>query len=1204
LDKTQLPGILPTVSYLAWPPETAETVADILARKLGREPYVPPRLSVSEVIAPITTSESRPASVISKSGKRDEHAEDALFQSYIHEIEEKYEAGNARELSYRLALETLLKKLVPDIVVMHEPARKEYGTPNYSISQKTNHGLLTIGSIEAKDVDANLDEIEQDADLTAPKTRDGQQLKKYRAALGNLILTNYLEFRWYLHSERCLSARLVAPVIDKGLAVKKKGAKKGVEPLQLMLGMHTQSTLEVARLLASFLTYSTEPISSQKELAARMAHIAHIIRDMTIVAFQQQEIPDTLRDLYEAFKQVLIPDLDVPEFADMFAQTLAYGLFAARYNHTSTEPFRRRDAARDIPNTNPFLASLFERITGRDMDDVPFVGFIDDLAQLLAQTDMNAVLADFGKRTRREDPLIHFYEIFLSEYDPKLRELRGVYYTPEPVVSYLVRSVDQLLRTQFDCPGGLADTGKTTYTYDGKEETRSRVLVLDPACGTGTFLYAVINHIRERYRKTGNAGMWSSYVREHLLPRIFGFELLMAPYAMAHLKLGMQLAALDLPVDEQQAWSYDFKSKERLGLYLTNTLEEAMQRSDLLFARSISEEANAAARVKQEYPVMVVMGNPPYSGHSANKGQWIKDLLHGMDSKTGTKTGNYFEMDGRSLDERNPKWLNDDYVKFMRFAQWRIEQTGYGVLAFITNHGYLDNPTFRGMRQSLMQSFDEIYVLDLHGNSKKKERSPDGSKDENVFDIQQGVAIGIFVRKQRKTNEPRQAKVYHAHLWGEREIYEKAHNSQQLIGGKYYWLAENSITTTEWTKLVPQSPSYLFTPQDIEMSKEYEKSWKTTDIFPVNSIGIVTARDTLTVHWNKNELWKTVIDFVLLPTEDARAKYNLGKDTRDWQIPLAQKDLKLSGPSQQHIVPILYRPFDFRSTYYTGVSRGFHCMPRGEVMQHMVTGKNLGLISARSNKSQYSDHFFCSNSITEAKCGESTTQSCIFPLYLYPDLKKKELFDAINPSDISDHRLNLSTSFIMDFAAKLKQQFVSNSKGDLQQTFGPEDIFHYMYAVFHAPTYRERYSEFLKIDFPRLPLTANADLFRELCTIGTRLVTLHLMEGTGKGLPSYPQKGKNVVDVVRYTQPGQGWEKGRVWINQEQYFEGVAPEVWEFHVGGYQVSQKWLKDRKGRALSFEDIEHYEGIVASLGETIVLMRQIDAVIDMYGGWPIV
>ena len=295
------------------------------------------------------------------------------------------------------------------------------------------------------------------------------------------------------------------------------------------------------------------PISSPRELAARMAHIAHIIRDMTIVAFQQNEIPDTLRDLYEAFKQVLIPDLDIPEFADMFAQTLAYGLFAARYNHTSTEPFRRRDAAREIPNTNPFLASLFERITGRDMDNVPFVGFIDDLAQLLAQTDMNAVLADFGRRTRREDPLIHFYETFLIEYDPKLRELRGVYYTPEPVVSYLVRSVDHILRTQFDCPGGLADTGKTTYTYDGKEETRSRVLVLDPACGTGTFLYAVINHIRAHYRKTGNAGMWSSYVREHVLPRIFGFELLMAPYAMAHLKLGMQLAAHDLPADEQQA---------------------------------------------------------------------------------------------------------------------------------------------------------------------------------------------------------------------------------------------------------------------------------------------------------------------------------------------------------------------------------------------------------------------------------------------------------------------------------------------------------------------------------------------------------------------------------------------------------------------------------------------------------------------------
>jgi hypothetical protein len=689
LDDTELPGILPTTGYLDWPPETAETVSDILLKKLGREPYQPPPLSVSKEVMAITSPEAR-----GRGGLISESAEDAVLHTYLEKIEEKFQAGNATELTYRAPLEELLKKFVPDITVTHEPKREVYGTPDYVISQKTGHGLLTIGYMEAKDVHVNLDDIERDAGQAEPKTHDGKQLKKYREALPNLVLTNYLEFRWYIKGDPRMAARLVSPVIDKGLPTK-KGAKKNAQTLfsQLMLGIHAQSTVDVARLLAGFLTYSTEPISNPKELAERMARITRIIRDMTIVAFEQKELPDALSDLYKAFKDVLIPDLTEAQFADMFAQTLAYGLFAARYNHRGSEPFQRRDAAREIPNTNPFLADLFEKVTGKGLDEVPFVGFVDDLAQLLAQTDMNAVLADFGKRTRREDPLIHFYETFLTQYDPKLRELRGVYYTPEPVISYIVRSVDSILRTQFDCPTGLADTSKVTYTYfdeDGnkQEKTSHRVLMLDPACGTGTFPYAVINHIRETYRKSQNAGMWSSYVREHLLPRIFGFELLMAPYAMAHLKLGMQLAALDLPEEEQNSWSYDFKSKERLGIYLTNSLEQAMQRSEMLFARYISDEANIAAKVKQEYPVMVVLGNPPYSGHSANKGDWIKDLLHGIDPTNKKKVANYFEVDGQPLGERNPKYLNDDYVKFIRFSQWRIEQTGYGVLAFITNHSY------------------------------------------------------------------------------------------------------------------------------------------------------------------------------------------------------------------------------------------------------------------------------------------------------------------------------------------------------------------------------------------------------------------------------------------------------------------------------------------------------------------------------------
>jgi predicted helicase len=460
-------------------------------------------------------------------------------------------------------------------------------------------------------------------------------------------------------------------------------------------------------------------------------------------------------------------------------------------------------------------------------------------------------------------------------------ELRGVYYTPEPVVSYIVRSVDALLRQHFDCPDGLADTSTVAYTAldehgNAQQKTSPRVLLLDPACGTGTFLYNVIEHIRESYRRTGNAGMWSGYVREHLLPRLFGFELLMAPYAMAHLKLGMQLAAVDLPRAARATWAYDFQSDERLGLYLTNTLEEAMKRSEIMFGRFISDEANEAAKVKQDYPVMVVLGNPPYSGHSANKSEWIASLLRGRVGKAGS----YFEVDGQPLGERNPKWLNDDYVKFIRFAQWRIEQTGYGILAFITNHSYLDNPTFRGMRQSLMQSFDEIYVLNLHGNSKKREIAPDGSKDENVFDIQQGVAISIFVKRQKSMNAPQVPTIHYTDLWGPREVYERTGQIQQLIGGKYYWLAEHDVKTTEWKRLKPDSPYYLFVPQDADSRAEYERAWKVTEMMPVNVLGFQTHRDFFAIDFDEMALRQRISEMrdKYLSNKEYAEKYKL----TDW----------------------------------------------------------------------------------------------------------------------------------------------------------------------------------------------------------------------------------------------------------------------------------------------------------------------------------
>ncbi|MFA5629718.1 MAG: type ISP restriction/modification enzyme, partial [Dehalococcoidales bacterium] len=915
-----------------------------------------------------------------------------------------------------------------------------------------------------------------------------------------------------------LSARLGTPTKD----CKIKRDKEGIAA--------------VTTLFANFLSHRAEKVGTPKELAEKMARLAHMVRELIIEAFNKEEENGALHVQLTAFRENLIPDLSPGQFADMYAQTIAYGLFAARCTAPESRTFTRQNAAYLLPKTNPFLRKLFNNIAGPDLDD-RISWLVDDLAQVLAQADMEAVLKNFGKHSGKEDPVVHFYETFLKAYDPKVREMRGVYYTPEPVVSYIVRSIDYLLKTRFDKPQGLAD-----------EDT----FILDPATGTATFLYNVINEIHQSFG--GQEGMWNDYVAEKLLKRIFGFELLMAPYAVAHLKLGLLL----------QETGYKFHSDERLGIYLTNTLDEAIKHTETLFSQWISEEANAAADIKKEKPIMVVLGNPPYSGSSANNGEWIRRLIE-----------TYKTVDGKPLGEKNPKMLQDDYVKFIRFGQWRIEKTGQGILGFITNHGYIDNITFRGMRQSLMNTFTDIYILNLHGNSKKKEVAPDGGKDENVFDIQQGVSIGIFVKEQGK-DVP--AKVHYADLWGLRE-------------GKYKSLFESDMASTEWTELEPGSPYYFFIQRNETDLDEYMQGWKVNDIFLINNAGLFTSRDKLTIHSSRKEVDDTIHNFVSLLPEEARNKYQLGEDVDDWKVSLAQKDLQDTGLKNELIVPILYRPFDVRYTYYTGKSRGFHCRPRGDVMKHMILGDNLALMSMRQvalNESY--THFGVTRFISDNRAFYSNKgYEYLFPLYLYP-AEGEMNFDG------NERRPNLNADFIKELEGKLGLQFIDDGKGDLIETFGPEDIFNYAYAIFHSPTYRTRYAEFLKIDFPRLPLTSDKGLFKSLAEKGGELVSLHLMEAPALNTPitKYPIDGSHKVEKVAYDEKNQ-----RVYINKTQYFEGVPTEVWDFHIGGYQVCHKWLKDRRGRTLSYDELVHYQKIVIALKETIRLMKEIDEIIP---SWP--
>ncbi len=1054
------------------------------------------------------------------------------FGAYLDEIKKNLARGDATEHTHRTALQALLQSVGKGIVATNEPRHIPLvGAPDFKVSR----GEIPLGNVETKDIGIDLAEMERG------QGPSGEQFIRY-SALPNWILTDYLEFHWFTHGERRRVSRIAELV-----------GKNKIKPLP-------NGEKELADLLESFIRCPALTVGTAEQLADSMAGYARTMQQQAIVAFQQEADGGWLHQWLRAFQGTLIPDLDERTFSDMFAQTLVYGLFAARVHTPEKEDFTRNSAARAIPKTNPFLQQLFYEITGPKLPD-SIAWVMEDIVALLNHADMPAVLKDFGKGQGKSDPVVHFYETFLAAYDPKMREVRGVYYTPEPVVSYIVRSVDHLLKTRFNRTKGLAD---------------ENTLILDPATGTATFLYFVIEQIHQKFAR--QKGAWDSYVEKHLLNRVFGFELLIAPYAIAHLKLGMQLADL----------GYKFASDQRLGIYLTNTLEEAAKKTEQLFATWVAEEANAAAEIKRDKPIMVVLGNPPYSGISANRSRDENGEL----TFIGKLIEDYKWVDGHPLDERK-HWLQDDYVKFIRFAEWRISQTGEGIIGLITNHGYLDNPTFRGMRQHLAQTFGEIFVFNLHGSTKKKQVPPDGRKDENVFDIQQGVALLLCVKnKGWKKN----AQIFYADLWGDRE-------------SKYELLNSTDITETKWQKLKPASPFYFFVPHDAGLKSEYEKGWQVTDIFPLNGVGAVMARESLTVAFEQDDLWKRLQKFTSLSVAEARSAFGLGEDARDWKVETAQDDLLSTGPNKKKIVPMLYRPFDSRWTYYTGKSKGFYASACSNVLSHLLSRKNLGLVTSRSVEIGRFEHAFCTQSIISHHSVSLKEVNYLFPLYLYDGATEPKskygggtmlmaLFES--SSGYVTRRANINPKFIQDLTQKLGLKWLPVDRGDLKKTVGPENVFHYAYAVFHSPRYRERYAEFLKIDFPRLPLTSDLKLFRSLAAKGAELVALHLMESPKLNTSSttFPLKGNDIVEKIQYTDNDR-----RVWINAKQYFGGVPKAVWEFHVGGYQVCEKWLKDRKDRKLAYNDIQYYQKTVVALSETIRLMTEIDETIEEQGGWPL-
>jgi len=943
-----------------------------------------------------------------------------IIDAYMQRVQAVFATGETTEHSFRPALEFLFKNITGEVSVINEPKMvTDVGRPDFAFKRKVGANYITIGHCEAKDIDKGID----------PRAmRDGNknQYSRYIKGLPNLIYTNGLDFRFYVKGE------LIREVtIGDYYAHELKARKRNYHAL--------------TEALKEFVAERLQTITSAKRLAELMAGKAVLIKTVLGNSLKDDiELNTELVGQYKAFKEQLIHDLTPESFADIYAETVAYGMFAARLHDETLENFSREEALELLPKSNPFLRNLFSYVAGPTLDE-RIKRDIDELAEIFQATDLQKLFADFGQFTKRNDPFIHFYETFLAEYNPKKRKARGVWYTPEPVVNFIVRAVDDVLKTEFGLPMGLADTSKITVDVDtGQTKTARgkakpviekremhRVQILDPATGTGTFLAEVIKQIAPKIKGVA-PGQWSSYVEKEMIPRIHGFELLMASYAMCHMKLDMMLKEMDyVPTDKPP----------RLSVYLTNSLEEGDKEvRDLFMAQWLSNEAKAASEVKRDKPIMCIIGNPPYSVSSQNKGKWIQSLL------ARYKKG---------LNERKIN-LDDDYIKFIRLSEHLIAKNEEGVLAMITNNSFLKGVTHRKMRLSLLETFDKCYVIDLHGDSNQLERSPDGSADQNVFDIMQGVSISIFIKKKNKSREPSsnpdETVFHHMDMYGTRSF-----KNNQLF--------KLSVAAKSFKRRVAISPYYFLTPHDVSGQKQYDLGFKINEFFASYNTGIQTKRDHLCLRENINDAQMLLEDTRLLDESEFRKKYSPGEDTGGWKLSSFLADASKSDVSSKEI---LYRPFDILATLYSGRSGGVLGRPRNSIMRHMLKGENLALLCGRQNKSGSNNDFLVTSLISEMKSAERTIQSYQFPLYLYPE----------------EGSLDQSRRVNMD--PKIRAA-IEKAATDTRGTPDEVAIFDYIYGVLHCPAYRETYAEFLKIDFPRIPYPSSPEAFWDISAKGTEL---------------------------------------------------------------------------------------------------------------------
>jgi len=1040
------------------------------------------------------------------------------IQQYIDKVNTLYKTGNAREHSYRGDLQNLIMAILPEVLVTNEPARVACGAPDYVLTKKD----IPVGYIEAKDIGVDL----------GSKTLK-EQFDRYKSGLSNLIFTDYMDFHFYKDGE--LTTTISIAKLEDGV----------IKP-------QPENYEQFKHLIENFATTVSQTIKSPSKLAQMMAGKAKLMADVITKSLElddKEERRSNIKSQMLSFQTMLIHDIDNKAFADIYSQTIAYGMFAARYHDPTLGDFSRTEAAQLIPKSNPFLRKLFQDIAGFDLD-TRLVWIVDELVNIFLASDVADIMKNFGKSTKQEDPVVHFYETFLGEYNPALRKARGVWYTPQPVVNFIVRAVDDVLKTEFNLPQGLADTSKikikkkafTKATADQRSKLKEvevehevhRVQVLDPATGTGTFLAEVIKHIYKKFE--GQQGIWSKYVKNDLIPRLNGFEILMASYAMAHLKMDMLLTETGYNSDDDQ----------RFRIFLTNSLEEAHPDTGTLFSSWLSDEANQANAIKKDTPVMCVIGNPPYAISSNNKNPWIENLI--SDYK-------------KELNEKSYNSLSDDYVKFIRYGQHFIDKNGSGILAFISNNSFVDGTVFRRMRQNLLESFDNIYIIDLHGNSKKKETCPDGSLDQNVFDIMQGVSINIFVKTNKKPKREL-GQLYHFDLFGKRN-------------GKYDFLNKNSIKTIDWNNLKNREPDYYFVYKNFEGLEEYSNGFKVDELFQVLGPGVETGLDKLFVSNSKKELlerFKTLSN-----KEDESFKELNIENKKSFKI----KDNLMSDDFSEldmRIQSYQYKVFDFKYVAYFEKS-----LRRADYKVFKNTKKdNIFLTLMRSS---VDTREFKSILVSKTTIDKNlySFQTYAIPLYIYESTNNQ-----LSLNENETRLPNLNIDIVSKIASYLSLEY-ENEKSKQNNNIAPIDILDYIYSILHSPSYREKYKEFLMIEFPRIPYPTDKVSFWKLVKLGGELRSLHLFESdlVDKYITQYPEDGNNLVEKPMY-------KDGNVYINKTQYFANVPEVAWNFYIGGYQPAQKWLKDRKDRELNFEDILHYQKIIVALFETDRIMKEIDKI----------